>query len=561
MESLPLTQAERSQSTPSSPRTFTCSFIEFDERGDYLNFQQHSDEVKWIEDNTPPKSPDAAPLFVVIYCHGWRHNSQSDDVVRFNDFLGRMSIAQKSKSKPYRIHGIYLAWRGDSVKTKISPNDGAYGRMAKLFGVTGNDTTQKQLIDPSQAVSNPWLDAPLEPFRLGGFFFRKSVAESSASIVPIARTIFTIADTVKTRQTDSKVYLIGHSFGALMLEKALGQACVARLSERYTTPEFTQANAHATIPSPNPLPFDCVLFLNSAAPSLYAKELSDLFWTYNMRWLGEDYVTHRLGQGKWPPTVPVIVSVTSEGDWATGWASPIGTRLSTLFIAPWEYSTLSHDYTHAVLWDKNQNEEPNYTVSHDPVPQRYFYEHTPGHNPLLVDHWVVPVTGKELEGLRSKWPFAPTPAASPAEDHGPEEVTAHNRHPCTKRPYISTSDIFYFDTVTRMENGKPGDTKTWKLIDRNTVEELATTDPNSGMGKEAKKVYDWSQSYTHAPNLVPFPRPSQYWIVRCPGTLIKDHGDIWNDKAMEFYVALFSHIEHQRDAHPSDPKFTTEPIE
>src|SRR4051794_37146308 len=102
---------------------------------------------------------------------------------------------------------------------------------------------------------------------------------------------------------------MGHSFGALMLEQSLGQAMTGGL-----TMDWWQKDGESK-ERPTGLPFDLVLFVNSAAPSIYAKEMRDFLKAYRSG-LG---IVHSTEQD-----VPVIVSVTSTADWATGIVHPIG---------------------------------------------------------------------------------------------------------------------------------------------------------------------------------------------------------------------------------------------
>ena len=106
-------------------------------------------------------------------------------------------------------------------------------------------------------------------------------------------------------------------------------------------------------------PADLVLLVNSAAESIYAKELSDMF-----RGIG-----HR---GHINPERPLLVSLTSETDTATSGWFPRGTFLPNLFArrhydwkgrGPANANVSQHDYltttpghqkrlfTHEVVWD------------------------------------------------------------------------------------------------------------------------------------------------------------------------------------------------------------------
>ena len=84
----------------------SCSFVEFDERGDFLDFNQHKDCQARLK-----HFAKAGNLLLVIYCHGWKNNSHSDNVPAFNCFLSKLATAIQSDG--LRVHGIYLGWRGN----------------------------------------------------------------------------------------------------------------------------------------------------------------------------------------------------------------------------------------------------------------------------------------------------------------------------------------------------------------------------------------------------------------------------------------------------------------
>src|SRR5258705_10085658 len=75
----------------------SCSFVEFDERGDFLDFRQHTDcEARLrtlIESNS---------VLLLIYCHGWRNNSQSGDVADFNRFLAKLAESEEIQARGLR---------------------------------------------------------------------------------------------------------------------------------------------------------------------------------------------------------------------------------------------------------------------------------------------------------------------------------------------------------------------------------------------------------------------------------------------------------------------------
>ena len=66
---------------------------------------------------------------------------------------------------------------------------------------------------------------------------------------------------IKRKQTDYviKTMLVGHSFGGLILERALSQVTVSEI--------------HRVVTGPIDLSYDLAIFLNSASPSLLAKQV------------------------------------------------------------------------------------------------------------------------------------------------------------------------------------------------------------------------------------------------------------------------------------------------
>ena len=355
---------------------YSCSFVEFDERGDFLDFDQHT--IAWKK--ILQFSAESRPVLLVIYCHGWKNNSQSGDVLSFNRFLSRLAGSEPYAGK-YRVHGVYIGWRGNDFSPYVDTGPKSdYTRLAQEFGQPIVDTRFSRSLEYAPA----WLPEQLS------IWSRKNAAEFDASGVPMARAILEYANEVKAlargKGQENKVFVIGHSFGALMLEKSLGQASVAALTAQMPWWQLSQPVTAANTRSagdnssqdrplmPRGLPFDCLIFVNSAAPSIYAKELSDLLWA-NQKSL-EGYYKDR-GITPVPESdVPLVVSITSENDWATHYLFPVQ-AMFTPFMP-----SLQRDYTKGVL------ESSKADHSHEPVPQRYFYTHTPGHNPLLVNRWI-----------------------------------------------------------------------------------------------------------------------------------------------------------------------------
>jgi hypothetical protein len=103
---------------------------------------------------------------------------------------------------------------------------------------------------------------------------------------------------------------------------------------------------------------------------------------------------------------PLIISITSDADSATGSLFPIGTTLSNIFGMFRKYE-----------WDTRYGES-----SHN-VPQRDYFTHTPGHNPRLTT-----LTAQVIAGTASLPKYEYSETCSPEQLEG---LQANLREPLT----------------------------------------------------------------------------------------------------------------------------------
>jgi len=330
----------------------SCSFVEFDERGDFLDFDQHLDCRRRLKNLT-----DQGNFLLVIYCHGWKNSSQSGDVVAFNAFLGR--LAESEEKLGLRVHGIYLGWRGNAFRPYVdkTERDLNYQSTIKLFG--------EPIVDATHHRKSSLLGFLPENL---SYWNRKSAAEHRTSGIPMARAIFTYAGDAKDygARAKNRVLVMGHSFGALLLERSLGQAMTGAITMGWWGKEEGETHTFK-----RGMPFELVLFVNSAAPALYAKEFRD-FLEANRGGLRKT--------GNPLSEVPIILSVTSTADWATRKMHYLGNCLA------WASPSLQRRYTRSIFGEKQTD---GLYPDHPPIRQSEFYVTTPGHNRFLINHWIV----------------------------------------------------------------------------------------------------------------------------------------------------------------------------
>ncbi len=293
--------AARPHNSLSSGSGYDLAFIEFGEQGSYQDSSQLQNAIDLIQRTTRP--------LVITYVHGWHNNAGSADVDRFCEWLSALSQTQLIRSRRFHIVGVYLGWRGELT-------------MAPVV---------RQLT----------------------FYSRKAAAERLASNFDCYDAIAAVSEAARKFHGSGGQYtvLIGHSFGGLVVERAVAHAINAEM--------------HGHAAPDRSLPADLILTVNPASDSILARQMMAALYmrpTENTR--------------------PFLVSLTSKTDNATGKWFPIGTSLAST--------------------TKAFNEVP---VPGAPGKQseRRFYTSTPGHNEFLVNHETekLPQTIKAPNGLNA----------------------------------------------------------------------------------------------------------------------------------------------------------------
>lgn len=328
-----------------SPHPYELSYVEFDEKGDFWDRRQLAWTVQGIQ-----RAARAQNVVLVVYVHGWQNDAsdlRGHDVAKFHCLLERLAEAEGPSR---HFYGVYLGWRGKSVPG----GDGWFPDGSAA------DVAAKGVFFLPHELS---------------FFGRKAAAAQAAGM-PMTETIF---ETVRAARTGAreggrltKSILIGHSFGALVVEKAMAQALAAEVITSDGTPDGGFA-----------APADFIVLLNSAGDAIYAKEMTDLLRRRHPS-LGErpgDEVTARR---------PLMVAVTSTADWATGKLFPIGTTLGNVGGRFRRYE-----------WDTR------YGSSSTGVDQREYFATTAGHNAHLISHEAVPDGPPSPPTLSDAGPCAP----------------------------------------------------------------------------------------------------------------------------------------------------------
>jgi pimeloyl-ACP methyl ester carboxylesterase len=285
----------------SSGSGYNLAFIEFGEQGSYQDPTQLDNAIDLIKRTAKP--------LVITYVHGWHNNAGSADVGRFCGWLSALSQTQLIRNSGFHIVGIYLGWRGEITTAPV---------VRELT-----------------------------------FFSRKSAAERLASNFDCYDAIAAVSEAARKFHSGERQYtvLIGHSFGGLVVERAVAHAINAEM--------------HGHAASDRIFPADLILTVNPASDSILTRQMIaalDVSNTANTR--------------------PLLVSLTSSADAATGTLFPIGTSLAAT--------------------TKAFNEVP-VPGSVGKQSERRFYTSTPGHNAFLINHETekLPKTIRAPNGLNA----------------------------------------------------------------------------------------------------------------------------------------------------------------
>jgi hypothetical protein len=304
------------------------------------------------------QDPEGAPL-IITFLHGWKHNASEGNKSGGDDpnIIGFASVLNELQQlRPSRvIVGVYLAWRGGL----ISP----YWPVSQQFTYWNREATA---------------------IRVGN----ASLTDALIEISDAARA------NAKCANCGPVLVYVGHSFGALALERALSQATVTRMEREWQAQAQAQEKSNPSRPiNIQPLA-NLVIYVNSAAAATESKQLMD--YLASSRYIYQPVPEHN---------EPLFLSVTSEADLATGLALKIGHAVPLIAFklngsmrskptgTVGSFGPTS-EYAHA-CFDPSLPEAPS-TVRFD-LSQSDYYMSTTAHLQPLWSHRVMatPTTGAQ----------------------------------------------------------------------------------------------------------------------------------------------------------------------
>ena len=264
---------------PGQNNEYSLGFVEYDDQGQLRQREQ----MQAVLDNYY-KIASRNDVLLIVFVHGWHHNASPGDsnIQEFRRLLAKISeIESASKGRASKdkagnaarkVLGLYIGWRGDSITVPY------------LNGIT--------------------------------FWERKSTAHD-VGLQGVAEVLLKLEEIVNVKAgletkvpkpLNSRLVVIGHSFGGAVVYTATQQILADRFVDSRKTKTYSgDAQGFG----------DLVVLVNPAFEALRFATLYDISQHGCRRYFDTQ--------------LPKMAILTSESDYATKYAFPIGRFFSTFF--------------------------------------------------------------------------------------------------------------------------------------------------------------------------------------------------------------------------------------
>lgn len=202
------------ESNPELGNNLTFAVIEFTDQGQLWDRTQFNNALQQIKS----LKATAAPLTLVVFAHGWNQDA-SPYSGNFKSFHQLMTSLAADNARPNELRaraaaprnymGVYLAWRGKSLRFE---HDNGFNQALAIPTFWSRLGTAKRIagVSSTEVILSLSVAAKTEPLRETG-----SPREATLPPKP---------DPANGSETASRVVIVGHSMGGLVVESAMSQA-------------------------------------------------------------------------------------------------------------------------------------------------------------------------------------------------------------------------------------------------------------------------------------------------------------------------------------------------
>lgn len=285
------------------------AFLEMDDFGEYWQRNvggrpTQLNKILTLIAEAKQQDPAGTPL-ILTFIHGWKHSasqgkgSGGDDtnIIGVESALNELH-SRKNLWQGHVVIGIYVSWRGGLISPywPVSQQFTYWNREATAIRV-GNSSLTDALIEISDAAKRTNNCKEGDP------------CYQSPACVNAAKMAQDPSNPGASMGCSPLLLMVGHSFGALVLERAMSQATITRMEG-----EWNDARTKGTSDTPDIVPLaDLTIYVNSAAAATESKQVMD--------YLASSHFTYRPNN---ETDRPLFLSVTSEADLATSLLLKVG---------------------------------------------------------------------------------------------------------------------------------------------------------------------------------------------------------------------------------------------
>lgn len=294
---------------PSQARfDYTLGFVEFNDQGDAWSVTKDPAAARQMDLVVDYLNRQAADqdLLMVVFVHGWHHTAKGlepgeeradANVETFQRVLQGLAQEEQQRAQnarpirqPRPVVGVYVGWRGDSISIPGLNELTFWDRKNTAAQVGHGGVTQ--LLSAVELVKRT----------------QDSKARMAAGPANHLSPCDAKATDVKPVTSDTRLVVVGHSFGGLVVQSAIGQI----LEDRAVRTKGGDYGCQLGVEGFGNL----VVLIN---PAFEAQRYS---------------VLHDMAEKRrfYPPDqLPVEMILTSQADDATGVLFPLGRHVSTVF--------------------------------------------------------------------------------------------------------------------------------------------------------------------------------------------------------------------------------------
>jgi hypothetical protein len=259
---------------PGQASEYRLGFVEFDDQG---QLRQREQMQAVLDSYYQIAAQD--DVLLVLFIHGWHHNAGPGDtnIQEFRKLLEKVALSENTGAgakarKARKVLGVYVGWRGESITVPVL-NDVTFWERKNTAHNVGLQGVTELLLKLEEIVN---VKAGME--------------------------------TEEPKPLNSRLVVIGHSFGGAVLFTALQQVMADR---------FIDSRKDKTWSGDAQGFGDLVVLMNPAFEALRYATLYD--------------ISQQNCRHYFPSQPPRLAILTSKKDYATRFAFPLGRFFSTLF--------------------------------------------------------------------------------------------------------------------------------------------------------------------------------------------------------------------------------------